>query len=923
MKKATIFAILSIIVLFGTNVYYFIDAYSRQIKSQQETSNEILSVSISHAEKELTRLETEAEFLISNDELNFVLTEKQFPFYSLKRLNQFIAVHKGYLTAIQFTSINDDKILVLTESPDSVTFIDANQPAKQLASSEKQVTSRKMLMDESGPFGSIDLALDIKSFFMNMPGLFDNSDNIFHWVSDNHLTILYMTEPGMELEPDFSGNHETLNNKNEPFSFEHKIKLKNKPLKVISVFHPIAIMGNDFYIITSIPSGFKNTSLLRHNYVVGVLSILVIIISIVLFVFHVKNQQIEQARIKQSEGALKKVLYYLPSGVILVDKNLRIQQVNKAALRMFQLEDPEIITDQVLDEYLLFAKIRIIEKKAVSVNGTRYIIEDNNGVQRILFNEKIPFFLYSERYTIESYYELTPSSQSHSAPQAEFIANISHELRTPLNSIIGMTDLVLGSPTLQDKEKDMIGVAKRSANTLLTLINDVLDFSRLESGRFEIESIPFNLKEEIQNVINDFIPLAKEKRISINTDLKSVLPHDFIGDPVRIRQVMSNLMNNAIKFTPFGTILVSALPGRTVSGGVAVQISIKDSGIGIKEEKLKTIFDPFWQADQTRTRDFGGTGLGTTISKQLVSIMGGEIWAKSPSGISSDPINPGAEFTFTLPLKTKKYHKNLDFSSIISFTQIKALIITDDPLQVQVLTRNLIVLGLNFQIMPPATETLEVIKNSDNFHLLIIDHRFDLNGLEFLHEMHSHQLHSKNLIILQSNDSHATNTSVARRLGADVYLRKPIPLLTLKQTLIVHFPKLTDREKNEQLSIPINIKILIIDNNHLNFKITENLLRKLGYHPIIAADIKKSIDYCTENHPDLILLDSFLPAEEEGAAIKKLRKGNIKCPIVVMGTRQDLNENTKERYLESGADDFIYKPLSFNEVNHIIIKWGS
>ncbi|GAO29365.1 BarA sensory histidine kinase [Geofilum rubicundum JCM 15548] len=381
-------------------------------------------------------------------------------------------------------------------------------------------------------------------------------------------------------------------------------------------------------------------------------SLVVLLAFVFVYVYHMRKQLVEKNRIRQSEGSLNKVLHYLPVGIILVDSHQRIRMINKAATRLFQLEEMEMVEGHVLDENALFGGFQILEKKVVSASGVRYTIQDVNGVERLINNEKIPIFLQSERYVFEFFHELTGFVQKTdsllSTSQSEFIANISHELRTPLNGIIGMTDLLLGSHTLQRDDREKTYMAKRSAETLLSLINDILDFSKLEAGHFEIESMPFNLKEETKTIVNDFIPLAREKGIHLMTRFDQALPSDFIGDPLRIRQVFNSLLNNAIKFTPTGKIEVSAQPGKLPNGGQAILFSVKDSGIGIQPQKLKTIFEPFSQADSSSARKFGGTGLGTTISKQLVQLMGGEIWANSPSGLSSHPEFPGTEFCFTI-----------------------------------------------------------------------------------------------------------------------------------------------------------------------------------------------------------------------------------------------------------------------------------
>lgn len=652
--------------------------------------------------------------------------------------------------------------------------------------------------------------------------------------------------------------------------------------------------------------------------------LLVVMVVVLGYILHMRRQLVERNRIRQSEQSLNKVLHYLPVGIILVDSHQHIRMVNKATIRLFKLEETDIAEGHILTEANLFGRFRILEKKAISASGVRYTLQDKNGVERIVNNEKIPIFLQSEKYVIEFFHELTAfvqgSDHSLSASQSEFMANISHELRTPLNGIIGMTDLLMVSASLQPDDREKTYLAKRSAETLLSLINDILDFSKLEAGTFEIESMPFNLKEETLTIINDFIPLAREKGIQIITRFKDVLPTDFVGDPMGIRQVFNSLLNNAIKFTPAGKIEVSAQQGKLVNGGPAIVFSVKDSGIGIQAHKLKTIFEPFSQADASSSRKFGGTGLGTTISKQLVQLMGGEIWANSPSGLSPATDTPGSEFCFSLPLRSRRYQKKLDFSEVYSFAQIKALIITDEALQVKVISRNFIALGVDFKILPPARETIDRLKDRVDYQLLVIDHRYDLNGLDFLQELHNHHLHKELLILVQSSDFHTSNTTLARRLGADVYLRKPIPLANLKKFLIDYFPDLSEREKNARLSIPEELVILVMESNPLNQKLTESMLDKLGYRTVLFSAVDQVSQYLSQEEVDVVLLDSMHTEEETVAQLDQLQVGQMDCPVLLMVPETMVNGALLKKFESKGVSGFLFKPLRSEDLNQKILE---
>jgi len=639
-----------------------------------------------------------------------------------------------------------------------------------------------------------------------------------------------------------------------------------------------------------------------------------------------KKGQLEKARTRQSELTLSKIIQYLPTGLVLVNPKGKICQVNNSAMRLFEIEDADIVIGQAPDEKLIFSRLKIVRKESLSSVGTRYIIQDAFGNEKIIYNERSPFYFQSKNYTIETFHDWSvftrKSGSKLSAPQSGFLANISHELRTPLNGIIGMSDLLFNSTQIPQQEREMARVAKRSAETLLSLINDILDFTKLESGKFEHESIPFNLKEEVKAVITESIPIAREKKIKITMNLGDVLPDDFIGDPVRIRQIMNNLINNAIKFTPGGTITISAYPWKTAAGNPAILFSIKDTGIGIRPEKLTSLFDPFVLGDDSGTRLHGGPGLGATISKQLVNLMGGEIWVKSPSGISSNEKCPGSEFCFTLPLKTRAYKKQVDLSSIAAYAQIKTLVITDDPMQVPVLTRNLIALGIKFAILPPTIESIEAIKKDPGYHLVVIDHRHDLNGLEFLNELHNCQLHTKFLILLQSSDFHSSNTALARRMGADAYLRKPIGISTLRNFFDRYFTGLSERERTATLSIPEDFNILVIEENQLTRNLVTSVLQKSGCQVRVARGINEAITGQQLHDINLVMLGTADTDEANITALITLHSINLSCPVILMGIEPSLEDTRQKKYLSAGFSDVVLKPLSNDKITETVNKWG-
>jgi CheY-like chemotaxis protein len=386
--------------------------------------------------------------------------------------------------------------------------------------------------------------------------------------------------------------------------------------------------------------------------------------------------------------------------------------------------------------------------------------------------------------------------------------------------------------------------------------------------------------------------------------------------------VLNNLISNAIKFTPVnGRIELNISETKALNGSRAICFSIKDSGIGISKEKLGLIFKPFSQADGSTTRKYGGTGLGTTISKQLVNLMGGEIIAKSPSGLSDNSKYPGAEFIFTLRFRTNKHTKTIDLTNVTTPSDIKALIITDDRLQVQTMTKNLASLHIEYDRLTPSNETIDLLKSESSYHIIVIDNRPDFNGLEFLNTLHSHNLHTKYLIIVQSADFEQANTRVAKELGADIYLRKPVKLIMLKEFISKSFPGIDISNIATQAISEKDLRVLVAEDNKLNQRVIQNLFKRLSISVDIAENGAIAVKMATEKKYDMIFMDIFMPEMDGVAAVKELKKSGNNCPTIGMTASTDLEE--KNNAMEAGMYDYIIKPVKLEELSRMITKWST
>lgn len=932
MKKAIAIALTGIVILVLSNIYYYRDTYFWQIDTQRHVLKKELLLCTDELDQSFKKVQTDVMLLLNKQELDDFFSNSAKADETTKRFELLYNRYSDFILEMSVVNTLGQSYTMRKGANNTVvTSIDRTEsemsflPTTTILPSEGKILLSQPLATPTSVFGKVDFVINLDSFFRSVFHSFNLDQYQFQWIVSGNGEIVYSTLPLNDVVSHKPESFLTPLKKGKPFELTHQISVKGTPTDVLTVFQPLSFKGGSFFVAFSLPTDLITISIARNAFVVGTVSLIIVLGIMIIFVVFLRQRLKADKIAKLNQEALRKMIYYLPAGILLIDHNKKIVSVNRAFLKLFDFEDEDLVVGHPLEDNLVFSNIQLIGKEKYSDYSYKFNIKNGNNSETIILNEKIPYYLEQKRYLVDVYTEIPilehklAKSASTQHAQTAFIANISHELRTPLNGIIGMTDL-LSQGLLPQSESDMIGILKRSADTLLSLINDILDFSKIESGKFDIESIPFDIKSELESTLEGFMPMAREKHINLTWHIPIALPTDFIGDPMRFRQVLNNLLSNALKFTEKGKVHVLVSKTRLLNGNQGLLFSVKDTGIGIAKEKQKFIFNSFYQADESSTRRFGGTGLGTTISKELVQLMGGEIWVTSPSDLSSDPEYPGSEFCFTLPLKSRKLAKIVNTSQIEDFHQLRAMLVTDDSLQVQIMSRNLTALKIDFRVMAPSQETIDLLRTTTRYHLVVIDNRPDFNGIDFLQELFNHQLHKNFIILFQSSDNQRSNTNLVKRLGADAYLRKPVRLVVLREFLFNHFPGLAHKHSHDSfLKDPSSVKILVAEDNRLNQRVAQNLFGKLGYHIDLANDGAEAIRLMKKKDYDIVFMDIYMPLMDGIEAVRTLKSNGVTCPIVAMTASNDQFERT--RAMEVGMDDYISKPTRAEDILRMLAKW--
>ncbi|MBO9203930.1 MULTISPECIES: response regulator [Niastella] len=518
------------------------------------------------------------------------------------------------------------------------------------------------------------------------------------------------------------------------------------------------------------------------------------------------------------------------------------------------------------------------------------------------------------------------NAEKASKAKSDFMANMSHELRTPMNGIIGFTDLVL-TTELKKTQREYLKNVGKSAYNLLNIINDILDFSKIEAGKLLIDEVPFSISELIEETVDILSIKAAEKGLEVVCSIDPGLPSQLIGDPLRMKQVLTNLMGNAVKFTSLGEIFVNVQPNGVhhCNGNMYmdIDITVKDTGIGIPDNKLYDIFESFTQADNSTTRKYGGTGLGLTISKRLVELMGGRLAVNSIPG-------SGSSFTFSLALKVANATPPITFESKPLLREV--LVVDDNETNCKLMRGIFDYLHIPCKICYSGAEALSIIAQSvsknEPFDLIITDHQMPvMDGISLVKEIKKIlKGHTEPFILMLSSLEKTLYQQEAEKIGINKFLSKPVKLHELNFILSTIFNKAFENGVHETIPVietmPSVTRVLVAEDEPMNMLLISEVLRKMGIDVIKATNGKEALEMVSEFEPDLVFMDVNMPVMDGFTAtghIRSLTTKHHKTPIIALTA--DAMEKDKERCLESGMNDYISKPFKLEEIHAIVSKY--
>ncbi len=522
------------------------------------------------------------------------------------------------------------------------------------------------------------------------------------------------------------------------------------------------------------------------------------------------------------------------------------------------------------------------------------------------------------------------AAEAASQAKGQFLANMSHEMRTPMNGILGMTELTLETDLTQE-QRGLLTTVKDSADTLLALINDILDFSKIEAGKLWLDPVDFSLREILEDSVRSVALRAHQKGLELACHVRPEVPDGLRGDSVRLRQVIVNLVGNAIKFTERGEVIVHAAVESTDDNGSLLRFTVEDTGIGIPRAKQEVIFEAFTQADGSTSRIFGGSGLGLAICRQIVAIMGGRIWVESEPG-------RGSRFQFTARFSRSKKTRT-GTAPFVNMRGLPVLVVDDNATSRQILQQHLSQWEMQPVLVDAADGALAELRRAAEtgapFPLVLLDATLpgtDAFGLA--RQLLEHRDPASGLIMMLSSAAQLEDTARCRELGIAVWITKPVRQSELFDAIMTslgtaHAPsRRAAAAPKPVVRTACPLRILLAEDNAVNQRLAVRLLEKWGHSATVAVNGRQAVEAWEQSRFDLILMDVQMPELSGFEAVAEIRRleaaltPSPRIPIIAMTAHA--MEGDREKCLEAGMDHYVTKPIDqrrlFEAIEGIFVR---
>ncbi len=934
MRKILAIVYSAFLIIMLANYFYYKSLYNKQINYIIELLDRQVQIVGLSVDEINNGFPSDLNRINFSGDLPHFFTDPQSRRRSIEKMKLYYSKYEEFVTGIKIYDKNKNEFTLKKD-----TESETGEWLEQIfvLHSQAGMLDNEKLVRENGKFdyylpiindnetiGDLVVTVDYQKYFSEIFSVFNLKDYQWQWVVSDSGKIIYdnnsnkieYTQLGAITRGMASGSVENI---------IHNATINGKRKEIISSYYSTQLLQRDLGLVFSAPTDFFQKYIIRNSLFIVLGTLLLIQIIIFIFWRYFRSQKSEMERYMISEKMLIKLIEEMPAGVIIHNKNREIIKANKVAASLYSYPSEAAMKDKIFPETSLPEESDYFSKNiAGTFNPDQFIIIKQEIGEIVLFRNSIPVIFMGEEATMEILIDVTMLESARkqevkaNIAKSEFLTRMSYEIRTPLNGIIGMAD-VLNKFEHQKEVVDVIRLLRRSTEVLLNIINDILDFSRIESGKMILDEVPFNLREEINYCADLALTSQQENDLKMTFTVDDNVPESIIGDPYRLRQVLTNLINNSVRNTEAGEIRLRCSLQRNNNGVVTLGFELCDTGISFDKVSLKKMFGEIVNIESKAVRKNDGSAFGTVLSRQLIEMMGGELHAECPSGLAGDR---GTKITFTIvTYSNDRQIKNLSFENIRRYDKVKTLVITGNQNRDEEVLGKLHRLGLSITITTLQKSTVNQIRSNMNYpdsryRLVIIFDDEEFDGFVAAKAIWENKLSDNFIMLMISSNDKKGNYKQCISLGIDHYLIKPFALSDMLNIIKNSFPYIEDvTETAVNQKVRNDIRILVVEDNIMNQKVIGKMLNSLGYEFDLSNDGYAGYLQAKLKKYDLIFMDLIMPEMDGFESARKIL--DYDSSVLIVAFTADNMPESKRRAELSGIKDFVSKPVRIEELKRL------
>ena len=938
MRRILIIVYSAVLLILLANYFYYKSLYNKQINYIIELLDRQVQIVGLSVDSTNNGFLSDLNQIGYAEDLALFFTNPQNQYRAKERMKLFFSKYQDLVTGIKLYDNNKYEYTLKKDvESKSGEWLEQSfilHVQSEIYNMEKPVQENRNVdyylpvIKDKETIGNIVVTVDYQKYFSKIFSVFNLKDYQWQWVVSDSGEVIYDNyESGIEysrlekITLGLAGGSVA--------NIIHIATINGKKKEIISSYYSTQLLQKDLGLVFSAPTDFFQKYIIRNSLFIVLATLFLIQVIIFIFWRFLKSQKSEMDRLKASENKLFKLIEEMPVGVIIHNKNREIIKANKVAASQYSYRNEAEMKGQTFPETSLNGDSDYFSKNlGGTFNPGQFVIIKKETGEVVLYRKSIPVKFMGEEDTMEILIDVTMLESARmqeskaNVAKSEFLARMSFEIRTPLNGIIGMTD-VLKKYDLSAEVRDIVSLLHRSTEVLLSIINEILDFSKIESGKMILDEVPFYLREEISYCTE----LAKTYLPEVNVNLFCIVdenvPESIIGDPFRLRQILTNLLTHSIRNTEKGEICLKCMLKSSKDRIVTLGFELLDTGLNFDKATLKKFFGNFVNIETKPVRNNDESVFGTILSKQLVELMGGELYAESPSGISG---NRGTKVSFTiLTYSNDKPIKEISLETIKTFEKIKTLVITGNQNRDEVILGAFHKMGLTVTITTFMKSTISQIMANMNYpderyNLVVIFDDEAFNGFDAARIIWENNLSGNFIMLMISTKDKKGNYKHCITMGIDHYLIKPFDISILLSIVINSFPFLEDPSSLVDITrVRNDIKILIVEDNKMNQKVIGTMLNSLGYSFDLAEDGYAGYLQAKTKKYDLIFMDLIMPEMDGFESSQKILETD-KSVIIVAFTADNMPETRKKAEL-SGIKGFISKPVRMDDLKKLFARY--